>query len=114
VVHSTRRSKAGVVRCTWRWDSSEERHRLVLRAHWQSSIADQASIHRDPLPAIGFLGKDNKVQRRSPESRLLVRQGKSVPPVRAECDGKEAQIPRKKKEEKRQAKKEKERDVIAG
>ncbi|CAG7983840.1 unnamed protein product [Penicillium nalgiovense] len=33
------------------------RHRLVLRAHSQSPIAE-ASIHRDPLPAIGFLGKD--------------------------------------------------------
>lgn len=31
VVHSTRRSKAGVVRCTWRWDSSEELENQCLK-----------------------------------------------------------------------------------
>lgn len=34
------------------------RHRLVLRPYSHSPEADQPSISRDPLPAIGFLGKD--------------------------------------------------------
>jgi hypothetical protein len=43
------------------------RHRLVMRSPSQYDV-DQPHLHRDPLPAIGFLGKDSGFTPKHPSS----------------------------------------------